>query len=295
MPTFEYFVLDAFTRTRFAGNPAGVVLHDGSLTGPQMQSIAGELGLESAFLTPLTESDADYRVAYYTGAQRIPLCGHDTIAAAVLLAQTGRMRVPGTVRFVTDVGVLAMEVTEAGAVTMTQARPDFGAALDAAGVGDSLDLDAREINGPPQVVSTGSPFLFVPVRTRKSLDALPTGGQRLASFLEAVLGSPLGAYLWSWETVDLQALVYARCFAPSIGLPEDPVTGSASGALGAYLWRHGLARPDAGGSLAFSTEQGYAMGRPGQARVRLEGEGDEVTRVQVSGEAVLVAEGRIWV
>ena len=54
MPSYDYFVLDAFTRTRFTGNPAGVVLHDGSLTGEQMQAIAGELGLESAFLTPLT-------------------------------------------------------------------------------------------------------------------------------------------------------------------------------------------------------------------------------------------------
>ena len=91
------------------------------------------------------------------------------------------------------------------------------------------------------------------------------------------------------------AFVHARCFAPGVGLPEDPVTGSASGALGAYLLRHSLARPDAHGVLAFSTEQGYAMGRPGQAQVRLEVKGYEVTRVQVSGEAVLVAEGKIWV
>ena len=295
MPSYEYFVLDAFTRIRFTGNPAGVVLHDGTLSGAQMQAIAGELGLESAFLTPLTGDEADYRVSYYTGAQRIPLCGHDTIAAARLLALTGRVGVPGAVCFGTDVGLLAVEVTEEGAVVMTQAPPQYGHMTDAEETAAALGLERREIAGPPQVISTGSPFLFVPVRTRLALDALSVDSKRLGKFLDAVPGRPLGAYVWTPETRDPQAFAHARCFAPGVGLPEDPVTGSASGALGAYLWRHDLARPDVEGVLRFSTEQGYAMGRPGQAQVRLEAAEAGVTRVQVRGEAVLVAEGRLWI
>lgn len=294
MPSYEYFVLDVFTQTRFTGNPAGVVLHDGTLSGEQMRQMAGELGLESAFLCPATVAEADYQVAYYTGAQRVPLCGHDTIASASLLAQTGRLTVPGTVRFATDVGVLMVEAATSGTVTMTQALPQYGALADAGQVA-ALGLDAREIAAPPQVVSTGSPFLFVPIRTRHALNALSPDAIRLTAFLNTLPDQPLGMYVWTRETINPHSFAHARCFAPGIGLPEDPVTGSASGALGAYLLRHGLAHPNADGVLTFSTEQGYVMARPGQAQVRLEVKGSEVTRVQVSGEAVLVAQGRIWV
>ncbi|MBV9850014.1 MAG: PhzF family phenazine biosynthesis protein [Armatimonadetes bacterium] len=298
MSAYEYAVLDSFTRRRFAGNPAGVVLHDGTLTGAQMQLIAGELGLETAFLMPLagTEADnADYRAAYYTGTRRIPLCGHDTVAAAVLLAHTTRLSVPGTVRFATDVGDLSVEMTEEGTAIMEQARPQHGASASADDVADALGLTREEIVGPPQVVSTGTPFLFAPIRTRAALDALRPDGARLAAFLDVLPGRVNGAYVWTQETTDPAALVHARCFAPGVGLPEDPVTGSASGALGAYLLRHGLARPDADGMLSFMTEQGHAMGRPGHAQVRLEVTGEDVTRVQVGGHAVLVAQGRFWV
>ena len=202
---------------------------------------------------------------------------------------------PGTVRFATDVGVLTVEAAEEGMVTMAQALPQYGAVADADEAAATLGLDPEEIVRLPQVVSTG---LAVPVRP----DPHPAdpgrpapGPPRLTAFLNALPGSPLGVYVWTRETMNRQAFAHARCFAPGIGLPEDPVTGSASGALGAYLLRHSLARPNADGVLAFSTEQGYAMGRPGQAQVRLEVKGKEVTRVQVSGEAVLVAEGRIWV
>ena len=293
MTSFPYFVVDAFTRARFTGNPAGVVLHDGALTDGQMQQVAGELGLETAFLTPTADRDADYRVVYYTGVRRIPLCGHDTIAAVTVLAHLPRIERPGAVRFATDIGVLTVETRADGTAWMTQAPPEFGRVAQRDGAAAALGMDAAQIIGPPQVVSTGSPFLFVPVRERAALDALRPEQEPLAPFCEA-LGA-LGAYVWTGETLGPEAFAYARCFAPGAGLPEDPVTGSASGALGAYLLRHGLAMPDADGVLAFVTQQGYAMGRGGGAQVRVETRGEEITRVQVGGPAVIVAEGRLWV
>jgi trans-2,3-dihydro-3-hydroxyanthranilate isomerase len=217
------------------------------------------------------------------------------VAAAALLVRTGRMAIPGTVRLATDVGVITVDATEEGGVTMTQMLPEYGAVTDADEAAATLGLDPDEILRLPQVVSTGSPFLFVPIRARTTLDALHPDPQRLTAFLNALPGRPLGVYIWTRETVNRRTPIHARCFAPGVGLPEDPVTGSASGALGAYLLRHSLARADAHGVLAFSTEQGRALGRPGQAQVRLKVKGSQVTRVQVGGEAVLVAEGRIWV
>ena len=251
--------------------------------------------MESAFLAPLVGEDADYRVAYYTGAGRVPLCGHDTVAAAALLALKGRLPPSGCVRLATDVGVLAVSVSAAGVVRMQQALPTYGVTVARKDVAAALGVDPAEAWGTPQVISTGTPFLFVPVQSRAALNALPVPGARLSALLDSLPERPPGAYLWTWETVDESALIHARCFAPGVGLPEDPVTGSASGALAAYRRRLGLAEADRDGVLVFSAEQGYAMGRPGRARVRLDVAGGEISRVSVAGEAVLVAEGRLWV
>ena len=103
----------------------------------------------------------------------------------------------------------------------------------------------------------------------------------------------LGFYVWTTETMSDDAQIHARAFCPAVGLPEDPVTGTAGGAVSAYLAKHGPLTADADGILRFRTEQGYDMGRPGNVEVRLETAGGEVTRVQVSGYAALVGEGKL--
>ncbi len=297
MPTMPFYIADSFTPTRYAGNPAGVVFPDAPLTEAQMLAVAGELHLESAFATPHDGPEADYLVAYYTGAQRIPLCGHDTIALATVLAQTGRLDTPGTVRLLTDVGVLAVEVAEGGTVTMSQALPHYGQIVDAADAAGALGLPAHEITDsglPVQIVSTGTPFLIVPVARRAALSALLPDMTALVTYGDTLAAPIAGFYVWTTDTESADAQIHARCFCPAVGLPEDPVTGTASAAVGAYLALHGPLRPDAGGVLRFRTEQGHAMGRPGSAAVRLETDGGKVTRVQISGGAVLVGEGKLW-
>ena len=287
-----------------------------------MLAVAGELHLESAFLTPSADPDADYEVAYYTAAQRIPLCGHDTIALATVLAQTGRVSAPATVRLATDVGILAVTVAEDGLVTMSQALPQYGEVLESGEAAEALGIPLTEIEDtrlPVQVVSTGTPFVIVPVAHRATLAALAPDMAVLIAYGDGLEAAVAGFYVWTAETerADAQvharcftevnaggdvllteradAQVHARCFCPAAGLPEDPVTGTASGAVGAYLARHGQLTPDAGGVLNFRTEQGHAMGRPGSAGVCLETDGRQVTRVQISGTAVLVGEGKLWV
>ena len=298
MSTVPFYIADSFTPTRYAGNPAGVVFPDAPLSEAQMLAIAGELHLESAFVTPGIDAEADYVVAYYTGAQRIPLCGHDTIALATVLAQTGRLTAPATVRLATDVGILAVSVGEDGTVTMSQALPQYGEIVDTRDAAGALGIPLPEIEGtglPVQVVSTGTPFVIVPVAHRATLAALLPDMTALTTYGDSLAPAVAGFYVWTSDTVSADAQVHARCFAPGIGLPEDPVTGTASAAVGAYLALYGLLAPDAQGVLSFRTEQGHAMGRPGSAGVRLETDGGRVTRVQISGVAVLVGEGKLWV
>lgn len=293
-----FFIVDSFTRTRYAGNPAGVVLPDAPLTEAQMQAIAGELHLECAFAVPLATADADFDVAYYTGAKRIPLCGHDTIALATVLAETGRLPASGTVRLATDAGILAVTVERDGVVTMTQALPIYGQTVPAAAVAEALGLPLSEIAEtglPVQVVSTGTPFVIVPVVHRAALNALAPNMAVLIAFGDSLTDYADGFYVWSLETESENALLHARCFCPAAGLPEDPVTGTASGALGAYLARLGRLTADAEGLAQFRTEQGYVMGRPGNVNVQIGTAVGEVKGVSVSGTAVLVGQGTLWV
>jgi trans-2,3-dihydro-3-hydroxyanthranilate isomerase len=293
-----FFIVDAFTQTPYRGNPAGVVLTQQTLTNEQMQAIARELHLETAFATPLSDGTADFQVAYFTGTARVPLCGHDTIALAVVLAQTGRIPSSGKVRFATDVGILSISTASDASVTMDQAPPIYGPLCDPAGAAEALGLPVSEIAEtylPVQIISTGTPFLIVPVHHRSALDKLDLDMSTLNQYGKSLSAADLGFYVWTSETLNVDAQIYARCFFPAIGLPEDPVTGTASGAVGAYLARHGQLLSEAEGVLTLKTEQGYAMGRPGNVSVRLEMRGSEVARVQVGGYAVVVGEGRLAV
>lgn len=296
MPALPFYIADSFTQTRYAGNPAGVVFADPPLSDAQMRAIAGELHLETAFVSPAADPGADYQVAYYTSAERIPLCGHDTIALVMVLAQSGRLNAPATVQLATDIGIVAARVSEDGLVTMDQALPVYGQMVPAGDAAEALGLPLAEIEDtglPVQVVSTGTPFLIVPVARRAALAALAPDGVRLTAFGDSLEGFVAGFYLWTAEVESSEAHIHARCFCPAVGLPEDPVTGTAGAAAGAYLFRHGRLAPDADGVLSFRTEQGSAMGRPGSAGVRLETSGGEITRVQVSGRATLVGEGTL--
>ncbi len=302
MPTsplsVSFFVADSFTRTRYAGNPAGVLLPDTPLSDAQMRAIAGELHLESAFAVPSDMADADFDVAYYTGAKRIPLCGHDTIALATVLAQQGRLPPSGTVRLFTDVGVLAVTMDGEGVVTMAQALPRYGQIIPASETAKALGLPLSEIEDttlPVQVVSTGTPFVIVPVMHRAALSALAPNAAMLTAFGDSLTDYADGFYVWSFETESDDALLHARCFCPAAGLHEDPVTGTASGAVGAYLARQGRLTADAEGGVRFRTEQGYVMGRPGNVDVQISRAVGEVTGVAVSGRAVLVGQGTLWV
>jgi PhzF family phenazine biosynthesis protein len=308
-----FYVLDAFTDTPFAGNPAGVFLNADGLTDETMRRLAAELSLESAFvLAPDADGSHDLRLRFFTGTTEVPLCGHATVSALVALAHAGRVSTPrvseppARLRVATNAGVLAADLTAPGPeVTLFQAPPRFGLPLGAdemAEVAAALGMAPGEIAAtglPAQRVSTGSPFLFVPVATRGAVDRAPADLAAIARLSRA--HESLGVYVFrveSNEGEDRAAPVstWGRCFAPAAGLDEDPVTGSASGALGCFLVRHGVLPPAPGGTATFTARQGFAGGRGGSVHVSVEtDERGEIRSVAVTGSALLVAEGEFAV
>lgn len=307
----QFYIVDSFTRTRYQGNPAGVVISPTPLVEERMKQIAGELHLETAFLWPagraaLAGSAArrQYVICYYTHVARIPLCGHDTIAAGVVLTHRGELslpfegdRTPGPSRlaFVSDVGELSIEVNADGAIGMRQSLPKYGDACDVLDIADALGLRSDALlKVPSRVVSTGTPFLFIGVDTPRTVDRLLPDMPALTRALNRLEMRDLaGVYVWADDRLGLTQSIYGRCFAPVAGLPEDPVTGSASGALAAHLFDAGMLRGAADGVATMQTTQGRAMGRVGNAYVTLIVSGGHVNSVCVAGHAVIVAEGTL--
>ena len=294
-----FCVLDSFTDTPFQGNPAGVFIDDrGELTGEEMRHMAGEVSLESGFVLPDDTGGAhDFRLRYFTGVMEVPLCGHATLAAVTALVLAGRVAVPGALRFATAPGTISAEFHHdpSGALSVTQFQraPEFGDSLptaDVAEVADALGCAPSAVTAtglPVRVVSTGTPWLYVPVESRAAVDAAPASFDAINTLSKR--HSTFGVYLFALETdADGSPAVWSRCFAPIAGLNEDPVTGSASGGLGGYLWKHGIL-PHAGGAV--TARQGFAGGRGGTAHIRVEAADGEVRTTAVTGQATLIAEG----
>lgn len=303
MATYRFYQLDVFTRTPLTGNALAVFPDADGLDAETMQRLAREMNLsETTFVLP--SASATHRVRFFTPAAEIPLAGHPTIGTWWLLAELGRLELPAAgeteVTQETGRGVLPVRIHTAGGrperVVMHQVRPEYGAVVG------YPSILARQLGGDetlipstptPEVVSTALPQLMVPVASLAALRALPSGGAGgdLAAHLRT-LGTDC-AMCYSLETEAPDATVHCRMFAPGLGVPEDPATGSASGALGAYLVRHGVV-PLKANSAEITVEQGLEIGRPSRIDVTVEVDAaGEVNVVKVGGTAVTIIEGEV--
>jgi PhzF family phenazine biosynthesis protein len=305
--TRRALLVDAFTDEPLAGNAAGVVPDAEGLTEGQMRAIARELSVsETAFLTD-TASAADRRLRYFTPTREVDLCGHATIATYAHLRASGRVET-GTSTVETNAGDVTVEVDDDGVVWMSQAPPTVELVdLDYARAGEALGIDPAALEDvgadlPAAVASTGVPALVVPVNFLEHLG----GADPDAAAIEALAAEydAAGVYAFTFDALAAESTLHARFFAPGLGVPEDPVTGTASGACGAYLRRVGAFEDESrSGTEApgvervespglpeeMRFEQGHFVDRPGLVRVRV-GES-----VRVGGRAVEAFDGTIVV
>ncbi len=284
--------VDAFTREPLQGNPCAVVLDADDLDPSIMQAIALEMNLsETAFV--MRSAVADFRARNFTPAAEIPLAGHPTLATTRALIDTGRLVLEeGGTRLTLELrdGPITVDVRgvdDLAEITMTQRRPVFLRSYAAAEILPLFGLDEEDGHQdapPPQTVSTGTPMLMVPLRDG---DALRRARLDMAAFAAALeegdFFSPhlfcLGGFTDAGDTA-------ARHFGLPPDTYEDPFTGSATGAMAAYCWCHGLIEKP-----RFTAQQGHTMGRPGTANVEVIGPAEDIESVRVGGAAVTVLTG----
>ncbi|MGP0564815.1 MULTISPECIES: PhzF family phenazine biosynthesis protein [unclassified Nitrospina] len=287
-----FYQVDVFTDQPLAGNPLAVFVDAEGLDADQMLAIAREMNLsETTFLFSSKQTDCDFQVRIFTPGKEIPFAGHPTLGTAHVLFQHGFLGPDrNACRF--EMGVGPVNVTREGvAFMMEQPQPEIqGPRTDRQAIAQALGLDTKDLHPdlPAQVVSTGFPALLVPL---KSLD--PAGRIALnLTRLRGILGDVDMIYPFCLETVNPSAHVHTRGFAPFIGIPEDPATGSVAGAMGAYLAQHQVL--DTTRLSELTLEQGLEINRPSEIKVSVKMTGGQICSIRVGGKARTVAEGRLF-
>ncbi|WP_299043354.1 PhzF family phenazine biosynthesis protein [uncultured Tateyamaria sp.] len=280
--------VDAFTNRAFGGNGCAVV-HDGAgLDDATCMAVVRETSLvECTFTGP---SDvADIRVRYFLASREIPFAGHPTVATVAALRHRGLIG-DGPVTLETGAGIVPVDGTGMS-VRMTQVAPTFGARPDAALVAAVGGLGVDDILHPPRVTSTGLPFTITVLRDRATLDRVRFDMQAFRAYLDTLgaHGTDVMEPFWcilqgATEAGD----TFARLLMAPPSPAEDPFTGSATGAMAAYLWSEGVID-----SPTFTAEQGHGLGRPGQAQVEVLGPRDAITGVVVEGQAHVLISGTL--
>ncbi|MEU1086941.1 PhzF family phenazine biosynthesis isomerase [Streptomyces sp. NPDC005892] len=265
----------AFSTDPEGGNRAGVVLDASALDEAGMLAVAAELGYsESAFLT-VAPGERTYTVRYFSPKAEVPFCGHATVAAALALADRDG---PGDLEFLTKAGTVPVVVASRdGALraTLTSVEPHVTeiAPADLAEALAALDWPAGDLDPalPPRVAFAGARHLVVAAATRERLADLSYDFSRLESLMRRL---DLTTLQLVWR--ESERVFHARDPFPVGGVVEDPATGAAAAAFGAYARELGLVPDD----VVLTLHQGVDMGRPGTLTVELR-RGD--ARVRVSG------------
>lgn len=279
MVKLPFYITNAFTTNPFEGNPAGVVLNADEIEKEKMQKIAAEIkASETAFVM---ESDkADYKIRFFSPKKEVSLCGHATIASFHTMMEEGIIRGK---KFMVETMAGIINVYFMHNLIFMEQRPAVfrETEVEREIIAKALGIKEEEIaEYPIEGVSTGLFSLKVPINDLRAMEKMQPDFEKIKKVCSETSTGAIFAF--TFETVEPQCYVHARCFAPLYGVNEDPVTGTANGALGVYLKKHKLLERN-----PYRAEQGIEMGRKGIVMV------DVGEKVRIGGEACIVISGKI--
>jgi len=268
--SYPYTVVDVFTTEPLSGNSLAVFPEASEFDAAAMQKIARELNLtETAFVLPATRSDCAARVRIFTPTKELPFAGHPTVGTAFVLLQKGIVSSScNDFLLEEEFGPIPLRI-EAGTPPLIWLRTPAiheGRCLDGSLCAKALGLEPHDLLAvEPQMLNAGNPTVVVAVKDKAAVDRawLDLAGLRSLKDMESesfcvfvFTPTPDGAY--------------SRMFAPEVGIPEDPATGSSTGPLAVFMMRCDQVSNAAG--TRFISEQGTRMGRRSLLHVDIQGE-----------------------
>lgn len=287
------YQIDSFTRKKFKGNPAGVVVNADGLSDNQMQLISRELNnSETAFLLSPDNKNCDGVIRYFTPKTEVPICGHATIAAMYAKALEDNLD-SCVLRIKTKVGILPFEIIKKNGdykVIMTQGKFECSSTIDSETSNKiilALGLEKSDLDNkcPIQIASTGHSKVMIGIKDRKKLNDLKPNFNDLANLSNLIKCN--GYFVFTFDSDISEVLTYGRMFAPAIGIEEDPVTGNANGPLGGYLVQNKIVEYQ-DNQFEFNGCQGEKIDRMGVVNVKVNVQNNVPTLIQIMGDAVVV-------
>ena len=273
-----FYQVDVFSDELFGGNPLAVFLRGEDFKEAQFQQVAREMNLsETTFVLSSSHPDADFDVRIFTPEKEIPFAGHPTLGTAFVLRHAGL--IPSTqnhLRLNFKVGIIPVDLQEDGKIFMNQPPGKILQTFtNTEEIAQVLGLTVNNIDLPVQTASTGFPALLVPINSLRAMQRIVLNLSLLKVLLEEAGVDMI--YPFTRQTLDEKNSIHSRGFAPFVGIPEDPATGSVAGALGYYLNDKNPKEKNV------IIEQGYEMKRPGLIFVTIYG-----TIIRVGGKTRMV-------
>jgi len=301
MAQHRFYTVDVFTSKRFGGNRLAVFPDARGIPPKLYQAIAREFNFsETTFVLPPKQRQHTKLVKIWTPGGELQFAGHPTVGTAFVLAATGAVKLTGAeTNIVLEEGVGPVPVAirarngKPGFAQLSVAKmPEYGPpAPPADELARALSLAPGEVLGGEwhaEAASCGTCFLMVPIRNRA---ALARARVHLDHFERALEGYVTNKVFLFCDEPELPGSDFrARMYAPTIGVPEDPATGSAAAGFAGYVAKRD---PRTDGTLKWRIEQGFEMGRPSILDIEVDKRAGEVVAVRVGGNSVMVTSGAL--
>ncbi|VXD23897.1 PhzF family phenazine biosynthesis protein [Planktothrix paucivesiculata] len=293
----KFSIVDVFAETKYTGNQLAVIWGEGVelLSDQEMLKIAQEMNYsETTFICNSQPENGGYSVRIFTPKRELPFAGHPTLGTAYIIAEEIIKASVNQVILNLAVGQIPVtwKTTEAGKqiLWMQQNSPEFKHICDREILAPVLNLEPSDfdINYPIQEVSTGIPFIIVPLKTQSALKQAKVNIEHYSGFIQTTIAKEI--FIFCPETHNQNNHLCARMFAPALGITEDPATGSANGCLAGYLSNYNYFGYD---QVNIRVEQGYEIDRPSLLLLKAEKTGDLI-QVEVGGNVIKVAEGILF-
>jgi trans-2,3-dihydro-3-hydroxyanthranilate isomerase len=288
----KFYIVDVFAVEKYTGNQLAVFTDAGSLSDEQMQRIAKETNYSETTFIPSTEMrEGGYEVRIFTPEQELPFAGHPTLGTAYIIQQKLIKNQVERVNLNLKVGQIPVTLHYAGEsvewLWMEQKPPTFGQGFSADKIAPILNLEVDEIDTrfPIEEVSTGVPFIIVPLKTLAAIKRIKVNKDKYFELIEKTQAKAI--LVFCAETYSPENNLNVRMFADYLGVPEDPATGSANGCLAGYLVEYSYFGEE---SINLRVEQGYEIGRPSLLLLKAQ-RSQQGIEVSVGGKVILVAKG----
>ena len=284
MPPLTFYIVDVFAESKYAGNQLAVFR--GPVPEALMLPLAQEMHFsETTFITDETPRNGGYDVRIFTTVEEVPFAGHPTLGTAHILRTEVAAGQPQALALNLKAGQIPVRFN--GNYWMTQNPPEFREPLPAERLAPVLGLALGDLDDrfPVQEVSTGLPFILVPLRSLAALQAARVDRQKYFDLIAHTWAQ--GILVFCHEARQPENQLSVRVFVEAFGIPEDPATGSGNGALAGYLVQHRYWGSD---SIEARVEQGHQVGRPSLLHLKASQAAGGI-HVEVGGNCITVAQG----